>query len=102
MYLYSITINIEDQVNDHWLDWMKPKVDQLLQHEGLVRQFRVLRILSEELDNGSSYSFQYHLPDEASIETFNALYNTLIANDMLLHYRNKFVEFRTPLLELEW
>lgn len=102
MYLYSITINIEDGATELWLPWMKTKIAEILLHEELVKQVRVLRILSEALGNGSSYSFQYHLPSEESIETFDTLYNSLIANEMLTLYKDRFVEFRTPLQELNW
>jgi hypothetical protein len=102
MYLFSITINIEDSVQEEWMKWVNTKVKPIISDKNLVYDFRVLRIISEEPNNGSSYSFQYHLHDEEGIEVFEERYDREVAADMYRFYKEKFVEFRTRLEVVEW
>ena len=102
MYLFSITINIDDNVRDEWLIWVNRKLKPLLADKSLIKDFRVLRILSEEQNNGSSYSFQYHLHNWEGVEKFEERYDLEVAIDMYRFYKEKFVEFRTRLEVVDW
>ncbi len=102
MYLLSITINIEDDLRDEWMAWVNPKIKLILSDENLVQDFRVLKIMKEEPGQGSTYSFQYHLADLATVERFEERYDREVAMDMYRFYKEKFVEFRTKLEVVAW
>jgi len=102
MYLFSITINVEEEITENWMEWLRTELKVVLQNKSLVQDFRVLKILSEELGNGNSYSFQFHLPKEESIPEFIDFYDNNIGIQMLRKYKGKFVEFRMPLKVLDW
>ena len=102
MYLFSITINIEDSHQEEWLTWVNKELKLLLSDKELVHDFRLLKILSEESGNGTSYSFQYHLRDQESVELFEERYDREIATAMYRLYKEKFVEFRTRLEVIDW
>ena len=102
MYLFSITINIEDSVRDEWIIWVNRKVKPLLKDGSLVYDFRILRVMSEEENSGTSYSFQYHIRTLKEIEDFEERYDREVAVDMYRFYSEKFVEFRTRLEVVDW
>jgi hypothetical protein len=102
MYLFSITINIEDGVREEWLSWINTKVKVLLSDKSKVHDFRVLKILNEEPGHGSTYSFQYHLPNLEGVDLFEEFYDQEVAADMYRFYKEKFVEFRTRLEVIDW
>ena len=102
MYLFSITINIEDSFRDEWLAWVTPKLRVLLEDKALVQDFRLLKILSEEPNNGSTYSFQYALATVEALAVFGEHYDQSIALGMYRLYKDKFVEFRTQLEIVDW
>ncbi len=102
MYLFSITINIEDSHQKEWLSWVAEELKKLLADKELVQDFRLLKILSEEPNSGSSYSFQYHLSDLAKVELFEERYDREVAVGMYKRYDEKFVEFRTRLEVINW
>ena len=60
MILYNVTINIDYDVHDEWLDWMKNKHIPDVLKTGLFIENKICRILAEE-DGGKSYSIQYFL-----------------------------------------
>jgi hypothetical protein len=102
MYLFSITINIEDSHQKEWLSWVKAALNKLLTDKALVQDFRLLKILSEEPNSGSSFSFQYHLSNLADVELFEDRYDREVAVGMYRLYDEKFVEFRTRLEVIDW
>jgi hypothetical protein len=102
MYLFSITINIEEGIKEEWMSWINTKVKVLLADKNLVNDFRLLKIMMEEAGQGSTYSFQYHLPSLQDVEVFEELYDREIAADMYRFYNEKFVEFRTRLEVIDW
>ncbi len=102
MYLFNITINIENQYREEWLDWINGKMKSLLNDKTLVLDFNILKIISEEMHNGSSFSFQYHIKDIEGIDVFEERYDREVAAGMYLLYKEKFVEFRTRLEVIDW
>ncbi len=102
MYLFSITINVDDEVREELLEWVNGKIRPLLTDKALVYDFRVLKILSDETGHGTSYSFQYHLHNWEGVETFEERYDNEVAAGMYRFYKEKFVEFRTRLELINW
>ena len=102
MYLFSITINIEDSLCEEWFSWVNLKIKPLLLNDSLVQKFRVLKVLSEEENNGTSFSFQYDIATLVDINLFEERYDTEVAIEMYRLYSEKFVEFRTRLEVVEW
>jgi hypothetical protein len=102
MNVLSITVNIDNDVKMEWLVWMKSKVEALLTDTKIVHHFRILKIVTEELEDGSNYSFQFYLTDLNKLQKFEEHYDLEVATDMYRFYREKFVEFRTKLEVIDW
>ena len=102
MYLLSITINIEDGIKEEWMSWINTKVKSILADKKFVQDFRILKIMVEEPGQGSTYSFQYHLPNLEAVDLFEEVYDREVAADMYRFYKEKFVEFRTRLEVIDW
>ena len=60
MILYNVTVNIESDVHDEWLDWMmKTHIPNVLK-TGIFSSNKICRIINREHDEqGSTYSIQY-------------------------------------------
>lgn len=98
MILYNITINIEKEVQEEWLDWMKRVHIPSILNTGLFNENKILKLLTEVDESiGITYSFQYFLPDKTSLEKFQREFEPLIDSALYKKYQNKFVEFRTVL-----
>ena len=70
MILYNITINIDSNVANVWLDYMKTKHISDVLKTGLFIKCKLCRIHAEE-DGGHSYSIQYFLKSlEGRLVTF--------------------------------
>ena len=96
MILYNVTINIDYDVHDEWLDWMKNKHIPDVLKTGLFIENKICRILAEE-DGGKSYSIQYFLKNMDDYYTYQKEYASSLQLEHTQKYEGKFATFRTIL-----
>ncbi len=97
MYIYNVTINIEEAVHDQWLTWMQDIHIPEVLATGKFIQARMCRVLVEEEMGGLTYSIQYFAKNK---ETLNAYYQEdapRLRQALITLFADKFVAFRTEL-----
>ncbi len=96
MYIYSVTINIEEQIRDQWLDWMKKKHIPDMLATGKFSKALMSRVIVEEEMGGITYSIQYTTDSKVTLEK----YYTEDAEKLraeTAHFADNLVAFRTEL-----
>ena len=96
MILYNVTINIDHDVHDEWLQWMKSKHIPDVLNTGLFIENRICRILAEE-EGGKSYSIQYLLKNIDDYDTYQKEFAPSLQLEHTQKYQGKFAAFRTIL-----
>ncbi len=100
MFVYSVTVGIDQDIEFEWVQWMKEEHIPLVMATGLFIKHKMFRVLSQE-ENNISYSIQYYSESLNDIE--NYLENH--AQDLIQHhndrYKNKHVAFRVLLEQIE-
>ncbi|MCW5518993.1 DUF4286 family protein [Aureitalea sp. L0-47] len=96
MYIYNVTINIDESVHDQWVDWMKKDHIPAMLDTGKFTKALMTRVMVEEEMGGFTYSVQY---TTESRETLQRYYDedasSLRAQSQA--FEGKFVAFRTEL-----
>ena len=59
MYIYNVTINIQEEVHDQWLEWMKKEHIPEMLSTGKFTKALMSRVMVEEPMGGITYSVQY-------------------------------------------
>jgi ABC-type ATPase with predicted acetyltransferase domain len=59
MYIYNVTINIQEEVHDQWLEWMKKEHIPEMLSTGKFSKALMSRVMVEEPMGGITYSVQY-------------------------------------------
>jgi hypothetical protein len=101
MILYSVTVNIDNQVHDEWLHWMQTVHIPDVLKTGLFVENRILRMLDEIENGGVTYSFQYYLKNLADYEEYQQQHAPRLQAEHAGRYPDKFVAFRTVLEVVE-
>ncbi|RMG79098.1 MAG: DUF4286 family protein [Bacteroidetes bacterium] len=96
MIIYNVTVKIDNDVHDEWLDWMKTKHIPDVMKTGLFTDSKILKVLVDDED-GVTYSIQYSSPDMESLETYQKKYAAELQKEHSEKYKDKFVAFRTLL-----
>lgn len=59
MYIYNITINVEEEIHDQWLRWMKEEYIPATLQTGKFSKALMTRVMIEEELGGITYSIQF-------------------------------------------
>ena len=99
MYLYNVTVNVEDDVHDQWIDWMKSKHVPDVMATGCFVANRMLKVLSEIENNGTTYSLQYYFGKMEDYQRYQDKFVKGLQAEHTERFKDKYVAFRT-LLEI--
>jgi len=98
MIVYSVTVNINDDVHLGWLSWMKNKHIPDVMATGIFSEYRMLKVISRnEGEEGTSYNIQYTCPSMAELHRYQANFAPKLQKETSDKYEGKFVAFRTLL-----
>lgn len=97
MYLYNVTVNIDSDIEEDWIQWMKTVHIPEILATGLFVENKIFRLLHEPHNEGSTYSVQYFVDSLANLDTYLNEHAPALAAKHNERYRNKHVAFRTVL-----
>ncbi len=98
MIIYNVTINIENDVKDEWLQWMKTVHVPEVLSTGYFVENRICKVLVNE-EQGTTYSVQYTCNSLTDYEEYKKFQAPHFQKQLSDKYGNKLVAFRT-LLEI--
>jgi hypothetical protein len=96
MFIYNVTTNIEEDVHDQWVKWMKEKHIPAMMKTGKFISATMSRVDVIESMGGITYSVQYKVQSKALLERyFEEDAEELRAQTK--PFEGKFVSFRTEM-----
>lgn len=98
MIVYNVTVNIDHEVHEAWLAWMKEIHIPDVMATGMFVESRMHRVLAED-EGGVTYAIQYSAVDMAHYERYKSDHAQRLQADAAARFGGRFVAFRT-LLEL--
>lgn len=96
MILYNVTISIDTNVEEDWLQWMKEVHIPDVMNTGLFIDNKICRIHAEE-EGGKSYSIQYLAKTWDDYNQYQDTFAQKLQQEHMLKYSGKFAAFRTIL-----
>jgi hypothetical protein len=99
MYIYNVTVNIDDSAHKDWVNWMRETHIPDVLNTGLFASCRFCKVMVDE-ESGTTYSIQYLVKDLETLQLYQQLYAPALQKEHTERYKGKFVAFRT-ILELK-
>ena len=96
MYIYNVTINIDDSVHDEWLIWMESHIPEVL-NTGKFISAKFTEVLVEEEMGGKTYSVQYTANSKDDVEAYYKEDADELRIEALKKFGDKMLAFRTEL-----
>ena len=96
MYIYNVTINIQEDVHDQWVEWMKTEhIPDMLNTGKFIKALMTKVLVNEEM-GGITYSIQYTTKSKEMLQKY---YEEDASNlrAKSAPFEGKFVAFRTEL-----
>ena len=96
MLIYNVTTNVEEDIHDEWVEWMKNIHIPAMLQTGKFATATMSRVDVVESMGGITYSVQYRIEDKTTLERyFDEDAEQLHAQTKL--FEGKFVSFRTEM-----
>ncbi len=99
MIIYNVTVNIDDDVHEEWLKWMKEVHIKDVMATGLFFENRICKVLGAEQSSGTTYAVQYSCQSMIEYEQYKANHASRLQKLALEKFSDRFTAFRT-LLEI--
>lgn len=100
MFIYNVTINIEDSVKEDWIKWMREKHIPDVLATGCFVSHRICKVLHVQ-DEGVTYSVQYFFKAMEDLNRYQQRFAPGLQREHQARYGEKAVAFRTLLEVVE-
>jgi uncharacterized Fe-S radical SAM superfamily protein PflX len=100
MFLYNVTIGIDADVEQEWLQWMKENHIPDVLNTGMFTSYKIYKVLHDNNDGSVSYSVQYFASTLENVVQYLEVFAPTLVDEHLQKFRNKHVAFRTLLEEV--
>jgi hypothetical protein len=100
MILYNVTINVDADIEEEWLDWITSRHIPDILATGCFKDGKVFRVLSPESEEGVTYSLQYSTENLEDFEKYQIEHAAIIQSEHKDKFEGKFTAYRTVLEEI--
>lgn len=96
MYIYNVTINIDESAHEEWLQWIQEHIQEVLD-TGRFQKAKLTQVLVDEEMGGVTYSVQYTAATREDLDEYYRIDAPKLRSDGLKKFADKMVAFRTEL-----
>lgn len=97
MYIYNVTVNIDTEIKEDWLQWMTDTHIPDMLNTGKFSHARICKVIGGEESGGLTYAIQYTTKDQATLHKYFKEDANRLREDGEKKFPAKFVAFRTEL-----
>ena len=97
MIIYNVTISIDKDVENHWLDWMKNTHIPDVMKKELFIDCKISRVLEEAVVGGNTYAIAYSCKNMHDYEKYHNKFASKLQAEHSNKFAGRFVAYRTLL-----
>ena len=95
MILYNVTVKVENAIADEWEQWMREVHIPDVMMTNLFIEFRLMRLLLDDEDDGITFAVQYLCRDMGKFKEYNEKHAKKLQEEHAARYSGRYVAFRT-------
>jgi hypothetical protein len=96
MYIYNVTLSIDESIHDEWLTWIQNHIPEVLA-TGKFISAKLTQVLVEEEMGGITYSVQYRAKTREDLDNYYKEDADKLRTDGMRKFADKMLAFRTEL-----
>ena len=100
MILYNITLNIEEDIEEDWLQWMKKVHIPAMVDTGYFTNHRLFRLIKSG-EEGVTYSAQFEAESLSKLQQYMATHSPRLQQEHHDKFGEKVVSFRSILEQVD-
>ena len=95
MFIYNVTIKVEDSIADAWLQWLKEEHIPEVMATGCFEEYKIVRLLEIDDSEGPTYAVQYNALSKALYNRYIIKYADALRQKSYDRWGQKFMAFRS-------
>lgn len=96
MFIYNVTVNVEDGIHDAWLSWMKQTHIADVLATNMFGKARLTEVMVQG-EQGRTYSVQYEVKDMETLQLYFEVYAPKLQQETADKFGDRALAFRTVL-----
>lgn len=97
MILYNVTVNIDANIEEEWLAYMKNEHIPEVLKTGCFSDNKIFRLLNDQEGEGVNYAMMYYADSMEKIELYMNKYAEGLQRASLERFKDRFVAYRSLL-----
>ena len=97
MYIYNVTSNIDESIQDEWLHWMKSKHIPNMLSTQLFSSAKISQVMIQEEMGGVTYAVQYTTDCVETLDTYYKNFDAENQKEIRQLFGEKVLSFSTEL-----
>ncbi len=95
MIIYNVTVKVEKEISENWVNWMQNEHIPDLLNTGLFNDYTLSMLLEQDESDGITYIVQYHCENMEKYNHYIEDYAPIMREKAFIKFGNKFIAFRT-------
>ena len=100
MIIYNVSIKINPEIREEWLQWMKEVHIPDVMKTGLFHEHKMSRLLEQDENEGVTFVIQYLCVSMESYNTYREKFALKMQQEVRKKFEGKFVAYRTLMEEV--
>lgn len=100
MLLYNVTVGVDKDAEEEWLQYMREKHIKDVLDTGLFVESKMYRVLHDQDDGSISYSVQYFARSIEDVQKYLEVFAPALIEEHRKKFQNRHVAFMTLLDEV--
>ena len=96
MFIYNITVLIEESIEQEWLNYVQAEVIPAVMETGFFQSFQLLQV-TDSPNEGLTYCVQFRTNEISSLQSYQSLYAPQIESAQQLAFPNQLVTFSSTM-----
>ena len=95
MFVYNVTIKVQDSIKNEWLTWLKEEHIPEVIDTGCFKQATILQLLETDDAEGPTYAIQYPAESKAMYNQYIEKFAGIMRQKSFDKWGDKFIAFRS-------
>ena len=97
MFIYNVTIKVQDSIKDEWLSWLMDEHIPEVSGTGCFKKATVLQLLETDDTEGPTYAIQFEAESKAQYNLYIEKFAGIMRKRSIDKWGDQFIAFRSLL-----
>ena len=95
MIIYNVTIQVEKEIAEPWLQWLQQEHIPEVMHTGCFLKYQLVKLLETDESEAITYAVQYYAASREFVDEYVNEHANLLRQNGIKKWGERYIAFRT-------